>query len=102
MHDPYVVTCKMKSKEKLMDETVGHFPKELPQAAWFFTEQGGKISGNAFEEKYRSSPIPNGGLEIMLEVELKIEDKKEKFLKGFRILSKIIIKIMRTLVIPQL
>ena len=36
----------------------------------------------------------------MLEVELKIEDKKkEKFLKGFRILLKVIIKIMTTLVI---
>ena len=84
MHDPYVVTCKMKSKEKLMDETVGHFPKELPQAAWLFTERGRKISGNAFEEKYQSSPIPNGGLEIMLEVELKIEDKKRKILKRFQ------------------
>ena len=84
MHDPYVMACKMKSKEKLMDETVGHFPKELPRAAWFFLERGGKISGNAFEEKYQSSTIPKRGLEIMLEVELKIEDKKRKILKRFQ------------------
>ena len=101
MQDPYAVAWKMKSKGKLIDETVGHFPKELSRAAWFFLERGGEISGNVFEEKYRPSPIPKGGLEIMLEVELKIEDKKEKFLKGFTILLKIIIKIMRTLVITQ-
>ena len=74
MHDPYAVAWKMKSKGKIVDETVGHFPKELLQAAWFFLERGGKISGNVFEEKYRPLPIPKGGLEIMLGVELKIED----------------------------
>ena len=68
----------MKSKGKLIDETVGYFPKELSRAAWFFLERRRKISGYVFEEKYRPSPIPKGGLEIMLEVELKIEDKKKK------------------------
>ena len=84
MHDPDAVAWKMKSKGKLTDETVGHFPKELSRAAWFFLERGGKISGNAFEEKYQPSPIPKGGLEIMLEVELKIEDKKRKILERFQ------------------
>ena len=37
----------------------------------------------------------------MLEVELKINDEKEKPLKGFRMLLKIIMRIMRTLVITQ-
>ena len=78
MHDPYAVAWKMKSKGKLIDETVGHFPKELSQAAWFFLQRGGKISGNVSEEKYGPSPIPKGGLEIILEVELKIEDEKNK------------------------
>ena len=101
IHNPYAVAWKTKSKGKLIDETAGHFPKELSRAAWFFLKRGGKISWNVFEEKYQPSPIPKGRLEIMLEVEPKIEDKKENFLKGFRILLKIIIKIMRTLVITQ-
>ena len=83
MHDPYVVAWKMKSKEKLIDENVEHLPKEVSWAAWFFLEQGGKISGNVFEEKYGSSLIPKGGLEIILEVELKIEDKR-KILERFQ------------------
>ena len=81
MHDPCAVGWKMKSKGKLIDETVGFLPKELSQAAWFFLKRGGKISGNVFEEQYRPSPISKGGPEIILEVELKIEDKKRKFLQ---------------------
>ena len=84
MYDPCVVAWKVKSKGKLIGETVGHFPKELLRAAWFFQERGGKISENNFEEKYRPSPIPKGGLEIMSEGELKIEDKKRKILERFQ------------------
>ena len=84
IHDPYAMTWKMKSKGKLIDETVGHLPKELLRAAWFFLEQGGKISGSVFGEKYQPSPILKGGLEIMLEVELKIEGKKRKILERFQ------------------
>ena len=74
----------MKSKAKLIDQTVGHLPKELSQAVCFFLERGRKISENVFEEKYRPLPILKGGLEIMLEVELKIEDKKRKILERFQ------------------
>ena len=66
MHDPYAVAWKMISQGKLIPETVGHVPKELSRATWFFLMQGGKICGSVFEEKYRPSPIPKGGLKIML------------------------------------
>ena len=59
----------MKRKGKLIDETVGHLPKELSRAVQFFLEQGGKISRNAFEQKYLPSPITKGELEIKLEVD---------------------------------
>ena len=88
MHDPYAVAWKFKSHGKLIAQTVGHVPKELSRAAWYFLERGGKISGNVFEEKYRPSPIPKGGLEIMLEVELKIEDEKRRILEGFQSIIK--------------
>ena len=58
----------MKSKGKLIEKTVGHLPKELSRAAWFFLERGGNWP----------LPIPKGGLEIVLEVELKIENKEKK------------------------
>ena len=36
MHDPYAVAWKRKSKGKLVAEVVGHLPKEISRAAWFF------------------------------------------------------------------
>ena len=78
---------KMKSvkrKGKLIDETVEHLPKEWSQAVQFFLEQGGKISGNVFEQKYWPSHITKAELEIKLEVELKIEDKKRKLFERFQ------------------
>ena len=75
---------KMNSKRKLIDKTVRHLPKELSRAAWFFLEWGGKTSGNVFEEKYRPLAIPKGGLEIILEVDLKIKDKDRKNLERFQ------------------
>ena len=71
----------MISQGKLIPKTVGHVPKELSRATWFFLMRGGKISDSVFEKKYRPSPIPKGRLEIMLEVELKIENSKRKILE---------------------
>ena len=51
-------------------------PKEISRAAWFFLECRGKINGNVFEEKYRPSPVPKGGLEIILSPELRVVDKR--------------------------
>ena len=72
MHDPYGVTWKLKWKGKLVADIVGHIPKEISRAAWFFLERGGKINGKVFEERCRPSPIPKGRLEIMLFAELRI------------------------------
>ena len=83
MHEPYAVAWKMISQGKLLPETVGHVPKKLSRATWFFLMRGGKISGSVFEEKYLPSPIPKGGLEIMLEAELKIEGRKRKNLERY-------------------
>ena len=62
--DPYAVAWKLKSPRKLLLESVGHVPKELSRAAWFFLERVGKISVNVFDEKYWPSLTAKGGLEI--------------------------------------
>ena len=74
---------KMESKGKLIDETVGHFPKELSRAAWFFLEQQGKISGNVFQEKYRSLAILKRGLNHVRSW-TQNEDKKIRIIKRFQ------------------
>ena len=78
MQDPYAVTWKRKLKEELVADIVGHIPKEILRAAWFFLEPAGKINGKVFEEKYRPSPIPKGGPEIMLNPHRKILIEKRE------------------------
>ena len=53
MHDPYAVAWKLWLKRKLITDIIGHMPKEISRAAWFFLERG--VNGQVFEEKYRTS-----------------------------------------------
>ena len=66
---------------------MGTSQKNCNEQFGFFLERGRKISRNVFEEKYRSLAIPKGVLEIMLEVELKIEDKKRKIIERFQVIN---------------
>ena len=84
MHDPYAAAWKVKSKGKLVADIVGHMPKEISRAAWFFLERGEKINRKVFEEKYRPSPVPKGGLEIILSAEPRIAGKRRNILKLFK------------------
>jgi len=38
MHDPYSVAWKLKSKEKLIADIVGHVPREISRAVSFFLQ----------------------------------------------------------------
>ena len=40
-----------------------------------------------FKEKYRPSPIPKGGLEIMLSAKLRIGDERRIILEHFKIIQ---------------
>ena len=84
MHDPYAAAWKVKSKGKLVADIVGHMPKEISGAAWFFLERGEKINRKVFEEKYRPSPVPKGGLEIILSAEPRIAGKRRNILELFK------------------
>ena len=84
MHDPYVAAWKFKSKGKLVADIVGHIPKEILRAAWFFLEREEKINGKVFEEKYRPSLILEGGHKIMLSNKLKIADESRNIFEHFK------------------
>ena len=44
-------------------------------------DRAGIIEGEVLDERYYPSPIPKGGLEILLKVMFKIADEKSKYLK---------------------
>ena len=78
--DPYSIAWTKKNKSKLTSDTVGHIPKEISRTVFFFISRGGKVVGKVLEEKCYPSPIPKGGLEILLIAQFKIADGKTKLL----------------------
>ena len=79
-HDPYSIAWKKKNKSKITTDVVGHVPKEISRAVFFFISRGGKMVGRVLDEKCYPSPIPEGGLEILLMVQFKIVEEKRKYL----------------------
>ena len=79
-HDPYSIAWKKKNKSKITADVVGHVPKEISRAVFFFISRGGKV----LDEMYYPSPIPKGGLEILLMVQFKIADEKIKYMERLK------------------
>ena len=50
------------------------------RAVFFFISRSGKVVGRVLDEKCYPSPIPKGGLEILLIVQFKIADEKRKYM----------------------
>ena len=65
--DPYA--CAIRAKEEYFKgwKTVGHIPREISRHVYFFIKsEGGSFNGTVISTKYRTSPIPAGGLDIPL------------------------------------
>ena len=73
--DPYAVAWMLKRKNKLIPDIVGHVPREIFRFIWLFFTHGGKMEAIVLSIRPLPSPIPRGGLEIMLKAKLTIDEK---------------------------
>ena len=64
--DPYAVAWKIKFAYKIAPIVVGHIPKEISRYVHLFLIHGGTATAITCSGKYYPSPIPKGGLEILL------------------------------------
>ena len=65
--NPYA--CAIRAKEEYFKgwKTVGYILREILRHVYFFIKsEGGSVNGTVISTKYRTSPIPAGGLEIPL------------------------------------
>ena len=76
---PHSVTFMRKSIMHVVPDIVGHIPLEISCYVWFFMDRGGRVTGRVDSPRYRPSPIPKGGLEIILRVTFTIEEDKERY-----------------------
>ena len=79
--DPYSIAWMRKCPSRLTADVVGHVPTETSRFIYYFLNRGGKINAVVTNGRYRSSPIPKGGLEILLTVTLTIDNDKQRYLQ---------------------
>ena len=82
--DPHAVAFTRKSKQRLVPDIVGHIPLEISRFIWFFLDRGGRCSARVYSSRYRPSPIPKGGLEIIVKMTFTIVDEKKRYLERLR------------------
>ena len=75
------VASNIRFHNKVMPKKVGHVPRETSRPIHYCLKYGGEICGKFANEKYRSSPVPKGGLEIAFAVTCKISATKEEILQ---------------------
>ena len=73
----------LKKKDKLIPTVVGHVPRETSRFVSYFIH-GGRLEGIVLSPECKSSPIPKGGLEIILKVKFSIEESCSKVLKRLK------------------
>ena len=83
-HDKFAVAWKKEDRGKVVPDTVGHVPREISRAVWFFLDLRGTVSERVFDSKYYPSPIPRGGLEFILRVKFVIAEEKWRILDRMR------------------
>ena len=67
--DPFC--CSIRTSVNQQIKTVGHIPREISRHVYFFLkDENGHIDGTVKSIDYRPSPIPAGGLEIPLTLQI--------------------------------
>ena len=69
--NPYACAIKIKHKY-----TVVHIPREIWRLAIFFLKEGVDITGHLICTNYKVSPIPTGGLEVLLLLTFSVKSER--------------------------
>ena len=64
--DPYCCRIRIKRVDRIEPVTVCHVPRELSRFIFNFIQEGGSVTGTVASTTLRISPIPGGGLEVLI------------------------------------
>ena len=83
--DPYCCTIAIKRLDRIGPVTVGHVPRELTRFIFYFTQEGGSVTGTVASTTPGISPIPEGRLQVPILMHFTHENKKTKlFLRKWK------------------
>ena len=75
-YDRFANSGSAKIPGKIGRVVVGHIPRELSRYMWHPLDSGAIISGKVISDKFKSSPLFQGGLEILIKVLVSWSDEK--------------------------
>ena len=85
LHDPYACALFAKSRNKINGKVVvGHIPREISRFCKFFVEYGGELLAHVTSTSFRRSPVPQGGLEIPICLQVKRSAAPEMVFKKMK------------------
>ena len=73
--DPYCCRTTIKRIDRIGPVTVAHVPRELSRFIFYFTQEERSVSGTVASTTPRISPIPEGGLEVLILMHFTHESK---------------------------
>lgn len=75
-YDPYCCKITIVRIDRIGPVTVGHIPRELSRFVHYFLHEGGVVTGIVASTEHRVSPIPEGGLEIPIQMTFSHKSKR--------------------------
>ena len=77
LHDKFAVAGSVLLPGTLNPSNVGNVPHEISRYIWYDMHHGAKLTGKVRFDKRKQSPLANGGLEIIIDIEVDWEDKEK-------------------------
>ena len=72
-HDRYAIAARKRLTGCIGESTVGHLPKEISRVTRFIMLYGAVVTVKVLDTHHRRSPLVQGGLEIPIQVIVKME-----------------------------
>ena len=73
--DPYCCRIAIKRVDRIGSVAVAHVPRELCRSIFYFIQEGGSVTGTVASTTPRISPIPEGGLGVLILMHFTHENK---------------------------
>ena len=73
LYDRHAIAAKKKLPGRISNSIIGHLPKEISRITQYIILYGAVVTLKVCDTHYRRSPLVQGGLEIPVKVEVKLE-----------------------------
>ena len=78
------IACTTRLPASISETIVGHFPKEISRYTFYIINYGARVSVSVSDTHCRRSPLIQGGLEIPIQVTVKMDCCRSTHLNAYK------------------